>query len=231
MSFKRDLALQNIPLSKQLFKTQPQIENEDVTWSPQYNMPTTRTTSAWHLLLQEVELDGWFWNLHIVLKTCTTSFMHTFNTSFLFHSYILGLTYIMDLNQPFNWRAEIWQPFIMKLIWGLQSWPLVAERPRMPPMIGENRQLVTNDPVGVEDCRKFADHSRWIHRIYPNLLKENRRMWTCNRLDLQNTRISTGYVQKSPQTLHGTCVVFPAGESGIARQLLTPFAPICEEAF
>ena len=35
MPFKRDLALQNEPLSKQPFKTQPQIEKEDVTWSPQ----------------------------------------------------------------------------------------------------------------------------------------------------------------------------------------------------
>ena len=31
MPFKRDLALQNRPLSKHPFKTQPQIENEDVT--------------------------------------------------------------------------------------------------------------------------------------------------------------------------------------------------------
>ena len=31
MPFKHDLALQNIPLSKQPFKMQPQIENEDVT--------------------------------------------------------------------------------------------------------------------------------------------------------------------------------------------------------
>jgi hypothetical protein len=30
MPFKRYLALQNIPLSKQPFKTQPQIENEDI---------------------------------------------------------------------------------------------------------------------------------------------------------------------------------------------------------
>jgi hypothetical protein len=43
MPFKCDLALQNIPLSKQPFKTQPQIEyeNEDVILSPQY-MPITR---------------------------------------------------------------------------------------------------------------------------------------------------------------------------------------------
>ena len=31
MLFKCDLALQNIPLSKQPYKTQPEIENEDVT--------------------------------------------------------------------------------------------------------------------------------------------------------------------------------------------------------
>ena len=31
MSFKHDFALPNIPLLKQSFKTQPQIENEDVT--------------------------------------------------------------------------------------------------------------------------------------------------------------------------------------------------------
>ena len=57
-------------------------------------------------------------------------------------------------------------------------------------MIGENQQLVTNEPVEfekepveVQDCRKITDHFRGIYRIYPNLMKENRRMWTCNRLD------------------------------------------------
>ena len=30
MPFKCDLVIQNVPLSKQPFKTQPQIENEDV---------------------------------------------------------------------------------------------------------------------------------------------------------------------------------------------------------
>ena len=39
-------------------------------------------------------------------------------------------------------------------------------------MIGENRQLVTNDPakfekqpVEVQDCRKITDHFRGIYRI------------------------------------------------------------------
>ena len=34
-------------------------------------------------------------------------------------------------------------------------------------------------------------------------MKEIRRMLTCNRLDLKNTKISTGYVQKSPRSLKG----------------------------
>jgi hypothetical protein len=58
MPFKRNLAFQNIPLSKQPFKTQPQIENEDVTWSPQYNVPSTRTNKRKALSLQELKLDG-----------------------------------------------------------------------------------------------------------------------------------------------------------------------------
>ena len=32
---------------------------------------------------------------------------------------------------------------------------------------------------------KIIDHFRGTYRIYPNLMKENRRMLTCNRLDLQ----------------------------------------------
>ena len=58
MPFKRDLALQYIPLSKQPFKTQPQIENEDIIWSPQSNLPAMRTNEQRALSLQEVELDG-----------------------------------------------------------------------------------------------------------------------------------------------------------------------------
>jgi hypothetical protein len=58
MAFQHDLALQNIPLSKQLFKTQPQIENADITSSTQYNLPATRTNKCRALSLQKVELDG-----------------------------------------------------------------------------------------------------------------------------------------------------------------------------
>ena len=60
------------------------------------------------------------------------------------------------------------------------------------PMIGKNRQLVTDEPVELEkspvevqDCKKITNHFRGIHRIYPDLMKDNRRMLTCKRLDLQ----------------------------------------------
>ena len=75
-------------------------------------------------------------------------------------------------------------------------------------MIGENRQLVTNEPVEfkeklieVQECRKFTDHFRRICRIYhPNSITENRRMSTCNRLDLQHSRPGY-YAQQSPRSM------------------------------
>ena len=66
-------------------------------------------------------------------------------------------------------------------------------------MTGENRQLVTDEPVEfrkqpveVQDYRKITDHFRGIYRIYPNSMKKNRRMSTCKLVGLANTRISTG---------------------------------------
>ena len=53
------------------FKMQPQLEIEDITWSPQYNMHATRINEHRALLLHEMELNGWFLILHIVLKKCT----------------------------------------------------------------------------------------------------------------------------------------------------------------
>ena len=67
--------------------------------------------------------------------------------------------------------------------------------PPYDPMIGENRQLVTNEPVELEkqsvevqDYMKITDHFRGIYKIYLNLIKENQRMSTCNRWDLQTLR-------------------------------------------
>ena len=48
--------------------------------------------------------------------------------------------------------------------------------------IGNQNQ---GEPVDVRDCREITDHFRRIYRIYPNFVKENRRMSTCDRLDLQ----------------------------------------------
>ena len=71
----------------------------------------------------------------------------------------------------------------------LHNW---RTRPRCNAMIGENWQLVTNElvefektPGVVQDSRKITDHFRGIYRVYPNLVKENRWMPTCNhQLDL-----------------------------------------------
>jgi hypothetical protein len=52
-------------------------------------------------------------------------------------------------------------------------------------MIGENRQSDTNEPVEVQECRKITDRFRGIYRICFKIIKENRRMSTCNWLDLQ----------------------------------------------
>ena len=91
MPFKCDLALQNIPLLKQPFQTQPEIEIEDATWGPQYNLPAIRTNKRRALSLQEVGLDGWFLILHIILEIHTNvnhaQVLYEFCISFL-HSWI-----------------------------------------------------------------------------------------------------------------------------------------------
>jgi hypothetical protein len=63
------------------------------------------------------------------------------------------------------------------------------------PVTGENRVLVTEEPVefekspvGVQDFSKATHHSRGIHRTYPDLLKKNRKMSTWNWLDLETLR-------------------------------------------
>ena len=59
-------------------------------------------------------------------------------------------------------------------------------------MIGENRQLGTDEPVEfekepveVQDCRRITDRFRGIYGIYLKSIQRNRRMSACNRLDLQ----------------------------------------------
>jgi hypothetical protein len=52
-------------------------------------------------------------------------------------------------------------------------------------MIVVNRQLVTYEPVEVQDYMKITHHFRGIYRTYTNLIMENWRMSTCNPLDFQ----------------------------------------------
>ena len=49
-----------------------------------------------------------------------------------------------------------------------------------------NRLSFEKLPVEVQDCcRQITDHFRGIYKIYLNLMKQNWRMSTCNRLNLQ----------------------------------------------
>ena len=63
---------------------QPQIENEDVTWSPQYNMPVTRTNKRRALPLQEIELDDWFFNS----SHCIRNMYHIIHAQVYYEFYI-----------------------------------------------------------------------------------------------------------------------------------------------
>jgi hypothetical protein len=68
-------------------------------------------------------------------------------------------------------------------------------------MIGEDRQLVADDRLKFRTAEKLLIILRGIYRIYPNLTKENRRMSTCNRLNLQTLGSQPVYAQKPPLSL------------------------------
>ena len=51
-------------------------------------------------------------------------------------------------------------------------------------MKGENRLLVTDEPVEVQDSRKTTDHFRGIYEIYLKFFKKIQKITTYNRLDL-----------------------------------------------
>ena len=53
---------------------------------------------------------------HVPYNSCT-SLIWVF---YLKKSFLYSWINVLDLNQPFNLRVEIWEPFKMKLIWGLQ---------------------------------------------------------------------------------------------------------------
>ena len=53
-------------------------------------------------------------------------------------------------------------------------------------MYGKNPWLVAYEPVEVQDFKKVTEHLRIISRIYIKWIKQNQKMWTCNRLDLES---------------------------------------------
>ena len=115
---------------------------EDITWSPQYNLHATRTNKRRALSLQEVEVDAWFLILHIVLETCTTSFKHKFNMSFICHFYTIGLMcWIWTNLQLKRWSLKALQN---ELIWGLQTWTLVV--------MGWSHQRLLTLTVNISGC-------------------------------------------------------------------------------
>ena len=71
MPFKRYLALQNTPRSKQPFKTQPKLKMKMSPDILNNYIPAARTNKRRALSLQEVELGSEFLILYIILKTCT----------------------------------------------------------------------------------------------------------------------------------------------------------------
>ena len=70
-------------------------------------------------------------------------------------------------------------------------------------MNGKNRPLVTDElvkfekePVEVQDFCKITDHLRGIYGVHLKLIKKNRKITTCNWLDLE-TLGSQSIMQKN----------------------------------
>ena len=60
-------------------------------------------------------------------------------------------------------------------------------------LLGKNRRLVTDEPVQfeeepveVQDFRRITNHFRGIYGIYLKCIKQNWKMSTCNRLDVES---------------------------------------------
>ena len=77
-------------------------------------------------------------------------------------------------------------------------------------MIGENQQLVTDEPVvleeilvEVQDCIQLLISADEFSAYTQNIYQQCRRMSRCNRLDLQ----ALGSQTVVPKNLHGGCTV------------------------
>ena len=88
-----------------------------------------------------------------------------------------------------------------------------------------NRLSLRNIPVEIQDFKRITDHFRGIYRIYPNILKENRRMLTCNWWDLQTLGSKPVVPKNLPDPWSWT--LWPAVQTLPGRVDLTPLARCC----
>ena len=72
-------------------------------------------------------------------------------------------------------------------------------------MNGEKQLLVIDEPVEfekspveVQSFKRTTERLRGMYRIYPKLKKKNRKMTTCNRLDLETLGFWPILSKKSP---------------------------------
>ena len=84
--------------------------------------PSQEPTSVGHRHYKQwgSMVDSYFCTLywkHVPCNSCT---------SFVWVLYIISTFLDCSWEQLFHWRGEIWEPFKMKLIWGLQSWTLLT---------------------------------------------------------------------------------------------------------
>ena len=64
----------------------------------------------------------------------------------------------------------------------------------------ENMQLVADEPVEVQEFKKFTDPFRRIYTIYLKWIKQNRNMSLWNRSDLETLRSWPVMLKNSPAT-------------------------------
>ena len=83
----------------------------------------------------------------------------------------------------------------------------IKKTSNLRPMCEKNRRLVTDElvefekwPVEVGDFRRISDHFRGIYKIYLKRIKQNRKMSTCNWLDLESPESSPTMPKNFPGT-------------------------------
>ena len=161
--------------------------------------------------------------------------------NFVFHFYTLELTSWIWTN-PLNWRAEIWEPFKMKLIWGLQSWTLCGwaisfgSRPLVPKELPEHCwasifhalsiMAVLNHwlPNPSITCRSMLSSSGWwFDSLYPKAWRHFCLYWTwavCMYVNRGKLVFKGG-----PWTLDDQCTDWQKLDSSMAHISLGDMSP------